>query len=280
MKLCDLHTHSTFSDGSYTPEELVAKAKVIGLSAVALCDHNTVAGLPRFLAAAEASGIEGIPGVEFSTDYNGKELHIVGLFLPLPRLSEVEALLAEGIRRKDESNRELIGRLNAAGYALSYDEIKASTTCGQVNRAHIAEALMVKGYVPSVNAAFKTHLSPAAGFYVPPKRPLALEVVHFIRSIGGVAVIAHPLITLDEGSLREFLTEAIPCGLTGMEADYSDYDEKTTALAHVIADEFGLLPSGGSDFHGSVKPAIVLGCGRGNLRVPYAYAQALEKARA
>ena len=104
----------------------------------------------------------------------------------------------------------------------------------------------------------------------------ATEVTAFLRSIGGVAVIAHPLVTLDEGSLREFLTETIPYGLMGMEVDYSDYDEKTTALAHTIADEFGLLPSGGSDFHGSVKPAIALGYGRGNLRVPYAYAVALR----
>ena len=279
MNICDLHTHSTFSDGSYTPEELIAAAKAIGLSAIALCDHNTVAGLPRFQAAAQAAGIEPVLGVEFSSDYNGTELHILGLFLPENRLSEVHNLLLDGIRRKDESNRALIRRLSEAGYSLSYEEIKAATPCGQVNRAHIAEALMVKGYVPSVNTAFKTLLSPEAGFYLPPRRVSATEVITFIRSIGGVAVIAHPLVTLDEGSLREFLTEAIPMGLTGMEVDYSDYDEKTTALAKVIADEFGLLPSGGSDFHGSVKPAIALGVGRGNLCVPYAYVEALREAR-
>ena len=276
MKFCDLHTHSTFSDGSYTPEELVAEAKAIGLSAIALCDHNTVAGLPRFLDAAQQVGIEAIPGVEFSADYHGVEVHIVGLFIPSDRFGKVQALLAEGVRRKEESNIALVRALNEAGYLLDYDAIKAATPCGQVNRAHIAEALTVMGYTPSVNAAFKTHLSPAAGFYLPPKRVSATEVIAFIRSIGGVAVIAHPLVTLDEGSLREFLTETIPVGLAGMEVDYSDYDEKTTALAQVIADEFGLLPSGGSDFHGSVKPAIALGYGRGNLRVPYAYAEALR----
>jgi predicted metal-dependent phosphoesterase TrpH len=278
MKLCDLHTHSTFSDGSYTPEELVAEAKAIGLSAIALCDHNTVSGLPRFLTAAVQIGIEAIPGVEFSADYHSVEVHIVGLFISPDRFGEVQALLADGVRRKEESNIALVRALNEAGYALDYDAIKAATPCGQVNRAHIAEALMVSGYAPSVNAAFKLFLSPQAGFYVPPKRVSATEVVAFIRSIGGVAVIAHPLVTLDEGSLREFLTETIPVGLVGMEVDYSDYDEKTTALAHVIADEFGLLPSGGSDFHGSVKPAIALGYGRGNLRVPYAYAEALRAA--
>lgn len=280
MKRCDLHTHSTFSDGTYTPEELIEAAKAIGLSAVALCDHNTVAGLPRFLAAAEAAGIEAIPGVEFSADYNRKELHILGLMIPPIRFGRVESLLAEGVRRKEESNLALVRALNGAGYAIDYTAIKWATPCGQVNRAHIAAALTEMGYTPSVQEAFQKLLTPEAGFYVPPKRVSATEVIAFIRSIGGVAVIAHPLIALDEGSLREFLTEAIPHGLAGMEVDYSDYDEKTTALAHAIADEFGLLPSGGSDFHGSVKPAIALGYGRGNLCVPYAYVEALGKARA
>lgn len=280
MKLCDLHTHSTFSDGSYTPEELVDAAKAAGLSAIALCDHNTVAGLPRFMKAAEAAGIEAVPGVEFSVDYKGKELHLLGLFLPLRRLSEVEALLADGVRRKDESNRLLIERLNEAGYALSYDEIRKKTPKGQVNRAHIASALTEKGYTPSVKVAFDTLLTPEAGFYLPPKRPSAWEVVEFIRSIGGAAVLAHPLITLCEADLRAFLAEATPHGLSGMETDYSDYDQQTTALAHSIIAEFGLLPSGGSDFHGSVKPAIAPGSGRGNLRVPYAYVEALKAARA
>ncbi len=280
MKLCDLHTHSTFSDGTYTPEELVDAAKAAGLSAIALCDHNTVAGLPRFAVAAEEAGIEAVLGVEFSVDYKGKELHLLGLFLPLPRLSEVEALLADGMRRKDESNRLLIRRLNEAGYALSYDEIKEKTPKGQVNRAHIASALTEKGYTPSVKVAFDTLLTPEAGFYLPPKRPSALEIAQFISSLGGVAVLAHPLITLGEADLRAFLTEAIPHKLVGMETDYSDYDEQTTALAHSIIAELGLLPSGGSDFHGTVKPSIALGSGRDNLRVPYAYVEALKAARA
>lgn len=280
MKRCDLHTHSTFSDGTYTPEELIRAAKAIGLSAIALCDHNAVAGLPRFLAAAEEAGIEAIPGVEFSADFGGVELHILGLLLPPARFGEVEALLAEGVRRKEESNLALVRALNEAGYAIDYGAIKDATPLGQVNRAHIAAALTEMGYTPSVKEAFSALLTPRAGFYQPPRRPLATDVVRFIRSLGGVAVIAHPLITLDEGSLREFLTEAIPCGLVGMETDYADYDEKTTALAHVIADEFGLLPSGGSDFHGAVKPAIALGYGRGNLCVPYTYVDALKAARA
>lgn len=279
MKLCDLHTHSTFSDGTYTPEELVAEAKSAELSAIALCDHNTVAGLPRFQEAARRAGIEAIPGTEFSVDYRDRELHILGLFLPLHRLGEVEALLADGVRRKDESNRLLIERLNEAGYALSYDEIKDRTPKGQVNRAHIAAALTEKGYTPSVKAAFDTLLTPEAGFYLPPPRPSALDIVDFIRSLGGAAVIAHPLVTLCEADLRAFLAEAKPRGLLGMETDYSDYDQQTTALAHSIAAEFGLLPSGGSDFHGTVKPSIALGSGRGNLRVPYAYVEALKAAR-
>lgn len=279
MKTCDLHTHSTFSDGTYTPEELVEEAKAIGLSAIALCDHNTVAGLPRFLTAAAQAGIEAVPGVEFSADYNGVELHILGLFIPSHRFEEVEALLREGVRRKEESNIALIEALSKAGYHLDYDAIKGATPKGQVNRAHIAAALTDMGYTPSVQAAFRSLLSPEAGFYRPPKRISAIEVVEFIGSIGGVAVIAHPLVTLGEADLRIFLAEAKSHGLVGMETDYSEYDEAITALAHSIAAEFGLLPSGGSDFHGSVKPAIALGSGRGDLRVPYEYLEALRAAR-
>lgn len=278
MKICDLHTHSTFSDGTYTPEELVKEAQAIGLSAIALCDHNTVAGLPRFLDAAARAGVQAVPGVEFSADYNGGELHILGLFIPPDRFAEVDALLQEGIRRKDESNIALIEALNAAGYALSYDALKERTPKGQVNRAHIAAALTEMGYTPSVQAAFETILSPEAGFYVPPRRISTMEVIEFIRSIGAAAVIAHPFLNLCEEELRVFLAEAKPHGLIGMETDYSEYSDETTALARSIAAELGLFASGGSDFHGSVKPAIKLGSGRGGLRVPYAYVEALKAA--
>ena len=267
-RTCDLHTHSTFSDGTLTPAELIALARETGVSAVALCDHNTVAGLPEFLAAAEGTPVEAVPGIEFSTDYHGTELHVLGLFLKPESYGPITDLL-EGFRaRKDRSNAELVEALGRAGYRLDYEAIKAGTPNGQVNRAHIAAALMEHGHVSSVKEAFKTLLAPEHGYYRPPERLNVFDAIRFIKSIGSVAVLAHPFLNLEEEELRRFLPEAKLAGLDGMETLCSSYSEEITALAASIADEFELKHSGGSDFHGSNKPDVRLGKGKGNLCIP------------
>lgn len=269
MKLCDLHTHSVFSDGTYTPAQLIDEAERVGLSAIALTDHNTVAGLPDFLAAARGREVEAVPGVEFSTDYAGKDVHILGLFIQPEHYAAVTACLADAQRRKAESNRELIENLNRAGYRLDYDRLAALVPGGEFNRAHVAGELTRLGYTSSNQEAFAKLLDPAAGYYHPPRRMSSWEAIRFIRSLGAAAVLAHPLLTMpEEGELRRFLTQAVPCGLQGMETLYSTYDEETTALACRMAEEFGLLGSGGSDFHGGRKPDIALGKGRGGLKIP------------
>ena len=265
---CDIHVHSNFSDGTCTPAELIALAEAAQLSAVALCDHNTVAGLPDFLAAAEGSAVEAVPGIEFSTDYRGTELHILGLFIRTEYYAPITAMMADYHRRKEQSNIDLVENLSRAGYAIDYAAIKASTADGFVNRAIIAAALMEKGYVDSIQAAFKTLLKPSHGYYNPPKRPDAYETIRFIKSIGAVAVLAHPFLNLNEASLRVFLPAAKAAGLDGMEVLYSKFDAETTALAGGLAEEFSLLKSGGSDFHGTNKPDIAVGTGRGDLRIP------------
>ncbi len=275
-KYCDLHVHSVFSDGTNTPAELIALAQQAELSAVALCDHNTVGGLPDFLAAAADSGVEAIPGVEISTDFGEKELHILALFVMPEHYDAVTALLAEGDRQKEQSNIDLVVALNHAGYALDYAEIKAGTPAGHINRAHIAAEMVKLGYVESVQEAFKTLLSPKHGYYQPPKRIGALDAIGFIKSIGAVAVLAHPFLSMDEALLRQFLPGAVECGLDGMEVFYSKYDSRTTALAMEIAEEFGVLPSGGSDYHGGNKPDISVGTGRGQLRIPNRWLEQLK----
>ena len=267
--LCDLHTHSIFSDGTCTPKEIIDEAIRVGLSAVALTDHNTVDGLPDFQRAGAGRDIEIVLGNEFSADYNGKELHIVGLFIKPEHLDEVSALMRGVIERKEQSNVELINALAVDGYRLDYDEIKRSTPKGKINRAHIATALTEKGYTASVNEAFDTVLSKSAGYYKEPKRLTAWEVIEFIELIGAVSVLAHPFLQFTEDELRAFLTEAKGHGLVGMECYYSANDEKTTERSLEIAEEFGLLPSGGSDYHGARKPDIGIGSGRGNLEIPY-----------
>lgn len=276
-KLCDLHTHSCFSDGTYTPAQLLEKAEALGLGAIALTDHNTVQGLPDLLAAASRYRVEAVPGVEFSTDYEGTELHILGLFVRPAWFGEITEKMADMQRRKEESNRELVENLRRAGYDLNYEHI-CGKTLGQVNRAHIATELTSLGYTASVQEAFATLLSAKHGYYNPPERINAYEMIRYIRAIGAVPVLAHPFLSLkDEEPLRRFLGTAKETGLVGMEVLYPKYTQAQTRVAGELAEEYGLLPSGGSDFHGEVKPDINLGSGRGTLNVPLRYLEALKK---
>ena len=221
--------------------------------------------------------MEAVPGVEISTDFADKELHILALYVRPQHYAAVTELLAEGDRRKEQSNIDLVAALNGAGYALNYEEIKAKTPKGHINRAHIAAEMLRLGYVESVQDAFRTLLSPKHGLYHPPKRIDAYDAIRFIKSIGAVAVLAHPFLSMDEALLRDFLPRAVEAGLDAMEVYYAKYDEKTTCLAVDIAREFGILPSGGRDYHGGNKPDIALGTGRGELRIPSAWLNGLKK---
>lgn len=265
---CDLHTHSIFSDGTATPEELIALAEEKGLTAVALTDHNCVDGLPRFLAAAKGSPVTAVPGIEFSTGWQEGELHILALFVRPEDYDKVRTIAAEPDRLKRESNLALAQALNDGGYRIDYAAMEAATPNGRVNRAQFAAALLEAGYVASIQEAFDRLLHSGGPFYQPPKRLDALEVIRFIRSIGAVAVLAHPFFRHSPAQIEEFLTHAIPAGLDGMETIYSTFDEDTTNLAFNMASRYGLLQSGGSDYHGTRKPDIGLGSGRGNLAVP------------
>lgn len=277
MAFCDLHTHSVFSDGTWTPSQLMAGAEASGLSAIALCDHNTVSGLPDFLEAAENSRVEAVPGVEFSTDHAGKELHILALFVRPEHYAPITALLEEAVQRKERSNIALAEALAKDGILLDYPAIKAAAPGGQVNRAVLAAALMRGGYADSVQDAFSKYLSPKRGYYVPPRRPQALDVIRFIGDLGAVSVLAHPFLSLEEAELREFLPRAKQAGLHAMEVCYSRFTPLQTRLAHELADAHGLLRSGGSDFHGDNKPDIRLGVGTGDLRVPAAWLEELRQ---
>ena len=276
-KYCDLHTHSTFSDGTLTPRQLLQAACDAGLSAVALTDHNTVTGLADFLAAAPDFPITAICGIEFSVDYRGTELHLLALFLRPEHFGTISAMMADFQRRKEESNRLLVENLNRAGFRLDYEAIRAGSE-GYVNRAHIAAAMTAQGYTGSIQEAFKKYLSTKHGYFVPPRLMDVFEAIAFIKSIGAVAVLAHPFLNLDEAALAEFLPEAAKCGLDGMEVLYPTFDAEQTAAAQALTLQFGLLPSGGSDFHGSNKPHIQIGAGQGNLAIPESYWHNLQQA--
>ena len=264
---CDLHTHSVFSDGTYTPGEIIAEAKRLGLI-VALTDHNTAAGLPEFMDAAQKLGVTAVPGVEFSTEYNGKELHLLGLFVLPEHYAAVERMVKEQHVLKEISNMELVERLNQAGYSIDYIKVIRRNRNGNANRAHMAAELLDQGYVTSIREAFDTILSDNGGFYVPPSRLQLIDVIKELKRIGVLPILAHPLQELTEAELRNLLPNAIEAGLAGMETMHSSYTPETIALAEMIATEFNLLSSGGSDFHGSVKPGISLGTGKGWLCIP------------
>ena len=257
---CDLHTHSHYSDGTLAPAEIVTEAAALGLSAVALTDHNTVAGLPEFLAAARGGTVQAIPGVEISTEYGEVELHIVGLFLPPDCFDSVTSFLDDFNQKKAESNRQLIHALNRAGYDLNYEEICRRHPEGTVNRATIAAALLEKGYVSSINDAFKGLLSKKAGYYVPPQRLSSFDAIDFLRSVGAVPVLAHPVrMNLEWTALQALVNHLRECGLQGLEAFHSSANARTARQLDGLARQCGLLVTGGSDFHGDVGSTLHIG---------------------
>ena len=276
-KICDLHTHSIFSDGTFTPEETIDLAIETGLSAVALTDHNTVAGLSRFISYAKNKPIDVVPGIEFTTGYNGQELHILGLFVKPESFDVITDYVKSADRLKDKSNTDLIINLNSNGYDINYQEIKSATPGGKVNRAHIAAELLKKGYVESIEKAFKTILSPGHGWYKPPERLSALKTIELIKELGAVPVWAHPLINMNYEECDAFLPIAKEHGLAGIETVYSLYNEEDSAFAKKMCDKYNLLQSGGSDFHGTVKPDISLGKGKGSLEIPYEFYKILRE---
>ena len=275
---CDLHTHSHFSDGSHSPSWLISRAKELNL-AIALTDHNTVSGLPEFLAEAEKQGVRAIPGIEFSTDCHGTELHQVGLFIETEHYGYLESVAEDFHRLKAEANREMVRRLNAAGYDIDYEQLLSQSLTGNINRAHIATTLVDQGYMSTPQEAFDKLLGDDLPFYVSCERLETTAAIRILRKIKAVPVLAHPLQELTENELRNILPELIDAGLMGLETHHSSYDDAAIAKATAIAAEFGLLPSGGSDFHGQAKPDIHLGEGKGNLRIPLSFLDALEEAK-
>ena len=274
-KYCDLHTHSVYSDGTLTPGELIDAAIAAKLSALALTDHNTITGLRDFTEAAEGKPIEIVRGTEFTTAYQGTELHILGLFIRPESYSDINAYINQATVLKDESNFRLIKKLRERGYDITYVDV-LNNSRGHVNRANIAAELVKKGYLKSISEGFETILSKSYGLYEPPERLSALETISFIRSIGAAAVWAHPYIHMNFEQAEEFLPKAIDSGLQGMEIMYTLYSDDTAAKAAQVCKRFGLLPSGGSDFHGANKPGILIGKGKGNLSIPYEFYEDLR----
>lgn len=252
MKYCDLHNHSTFSDGSFTPKELVDYACEKGLSAIALTDHNTVEGIDPFVSACESAGIDYIFGSELTTDYKGNEVHLLCLFITKENIHSVYDFTSAQILRKDESNVVLANKLRESGYNISLDTLKEKYG-KNINRAHFAKELVLNGHFNDTAEAFDTVLKSGNGFYFPPKRVGLFEAIKLVRSWGCVPVIAHPLLSVTRNELEELLPVAKECGLVGMEVYYPKFTEEDKNYLHSLCQKYGIIPSGGSDYHGNMK---------------------------
>ncbi len=248
---CDLHTHSTFSDGTCTPSQIVELAKQTN-RIVALTDHNTVAGLPEWISQAQRRGVTAVGGVELTTEYEGKELHLLGLFVSEAHYDTIEVWTRAFRDNKEISNRQTVRRLQEDGFVIDYDDL-VKKNGNYINRAHIAHALCQAGYVRTISDAFATLLGEECGYYCPPPRPSFSAALALLRQVQAVPILAHPLKDLTENSLCRLLDAAVPEGLIGMEVYHSSYDEDQCKTAARIAKAYALLPSGGSDFHGDRK---------------------------
>lgn len=279
MKYIDLHVHSTASDGSDSPRSIVEQAAALGLAAIAITDHDSVGGVAEALEAGRELGVEVVPGIEVSSDYLDNNVHILGYFID-PASPALRPVLDWVATERNERNEKIVANLAAAGYDISMAELRQTYPGAVLGRPHFCELLMKKGYVASVKEGFDTLLGTGKPFYLPKRRISIEKAVEVIRAAGGVPVLAHPVMYgYDrEGMLRLFDTvEAL--GIRHMEAYYSENTpgDEAWLLAEAARRDFGV--TGGSDFHGSRKPHIKLGSGRGDLRVPESLLEELKKAK-
>ena len=278
--MIDLHLHSTNSDGTDTPEELVIRGRQIGLKAMALTDHDTLGGVGEFLAACRKHGMTGIAGVEISVavEEGTGTLHILGYGLD-PEHPLVKESLGRVLDGRAWRNGQILSKLNELGLEVAWDEVQACAGEDVVGRPHLAQALINRGYVSSVQEAFDRYLAKGRPAYVDRYRLYPEEGIRMIREAGGVAVIAHPFTwESDERTLEAGLVALKAMGLAGVEAAYSEYGPERTVTLLRMAKKHGLLTTGGSDYHGLAKPDIALGKGFGALCVPDEYLPPLLQA--
>lgn len=265
--MIDLHVHSDCSDGSLTPSELVREAKHRGVSAIALTDHDTVSGVQEALAASKEYGLLVIPGIELSAVYGSQDIHILGLNIDMG-CSEFADRLMQYRQERHKRNEKMLDLMTAAGLPIEREAFYRRYPSSVITRAHFAEYLMEAGAVKSVKEAFDRYLNPGMPCYLPKKKISCKEAVSCILSGNGHPVLAHPMqYNLEPKKLETLLQELISCGLEGIEAVYTSHTEAQERYLRTLAKKYGLRISGGSDFHGSKKPDIQIGTGRGHLYV-------------
>ncbi len=276
MKAVDLHTHSCKSDGSKSPSELVDMAREIGLAAMALTDHDTTDGVEEAVTHAanlRSAGLDNvpeiIPGVELSTDKWGCDIHVVGLYIDVYNMP-LQKSLTDFVLKREKRNELMCDRLRElAGFDISYEKLTAAYPGAVLTRAHYATYLIYKGFVKDKKEAFSVYLGEDTPYFVPREKITPVDAVHLILNAGGIPILAHPMLyKLTEAQLEALICEMKNAGLVGIEAIYSTYTIEQERYVRRLAEKYGLLLSGGSDYHGDAKPDISLGTGFGKLFVP------------
>lgn len=275
---CDLHTHTTASDGDLTPLQLVELALQQGVAALGVTDHDTLSGLPEAMQAAKRCGIPLAWGVEMSACLSPGTLHILGYFIDLKNSALLDACEQQRNSR-EHRNAAILDKLTELGMTISREELLRESDGETVGRPHIAAALVRKGFAADKEDAFDRYVGKGAEAYVSRVRLQPEECIGLIRDAGGVAVLAHPFQTrFKGGELQAFIDELQKKGLQGIETHYWNHTAEQTQWLERLADEKGLLKSGGSDYHGPSRNAVSLGSGTGDLAVPFEFYDQLRKA--
>lgn len=279
MKTVDLHVHSNKSDGSMRPSELVDLALEKGLSAFALTDHDTTDGLDEALAYAADKEMEVIPGIEFSTEYHGRDIHILGLAIdhndPAFR-RRIQAFVDSRVER----NRKMCRNLEKAGIDISYEKLLNAFPGSVITRGHYSRYLLDHGYVQSMPEAFDRYLGDRTPYFVPREKVTPAQAVELVLEAGGLPVLAHPtLYHMGKEALQRLVSELKEAGLVGIEAIYSTCSAGEIREMRQLAGHNHLLISGGSDFHGKTKPGLEMGTGYGKLFIPWDIWEQLKEKR-
>ena len=278
MKAIDLHVHSTYSDGTMTPAELLKLAEEKGLAAFALTDHDATKGLDEILSLSADSPVEVVPGIEITTAVPGKDIHILGYYVNYHK-KELQEFLDNLVRTREDRNRKMCERLHDAGLSITYEALRASVTPNTIlTRAHFARFLLDAGEVSSMQEAFSRYLNDRCPTYVHREKVKPEEAVKIIRKVGGVPVLAHPILYgFSKEKLENLVASLKEAGLAGIETVYSTYLPADERQVRTLAKKYDLLMTGGSDFHGSNKPHIQLGNGMGKLFIPEEFLDGIKE---
>jgi hypothetical protein len=276
MKYVDLHCHSTASDGTLSPTQVVRLAVESGLSALALTDHDTIGGIAEAAAEAKAQNLDFLPGIEISCEYpHPGTMHLLGYGID-PDSTVLRDLTTTLIAGRDNRNPRIIAKLQELGVSITMEEVENESGGVVVGRPHIAAILLRKGYVSSIKNAFDKYLAPGGLAYFDKERLTARQAISMIRQSRGLPVLAHPiqLRTENDAQLERVIKDLLDLGLAGIEVIHSDHDDALIEKYTRIAGRYALLMTGGSDFHGTNKKDIQLGLARGR-RVPREYFERL-----